>query len=192
MIDWLIQLDKELFLWLNGLHHAAVDPIMVFISAKYSWIPLYLLVFYVILRKHKWETVRILLVVALLIALSDQLSVHLFKLNFQRLRPCHHPDLQNLVYLASGRCGGSFGFVSSHAANSFALATFVYKLFEKDWKYTSIAAFGWAAIVSYSRIYLGVHYPADLIGGMLLGIACGLFIWYSYRFYLKYLCRQRC
>lgn len=192
MIAWLLEADQAFFLFLNGLHHPWLDPVMVFISGKFSWLPLYLLLLFFIIRQYGWESVRILLFIALLISMSDQLSVKAFKLVFERLRPCHEPELQGLIHLASGRCGGSFGFVSSHAANSFALASFVFLLFKTNWKYTGMFAFGWAAVVSYSRIYLGVHYPADILGGALLGIACGYFVWLLYQLSKRYLCRQNC
>lgn len=189
---WLLEADKALFLFLNGLHHPWVDPVMIFFSAKFTWLPLYVVLLFFIIRQHRWESLRILLFVAVLISLSDQLSVQAFKLVFQRLRPCHEAELQPLIHLASGRCGGSFGFVSSHAANSFALATFILLLFRKQWKPITVASLSWAGLVSYSRIYLGVHYPGDIIGGAILGVVCGLAVWKLYLLSKNYFCRQSC
>jgi undecaprenyl-diphosphatase len=102
-------------------------------------------------------------------AITDLASVHLFKNVFLRLRPCHEPALSGLVHLVNNRCGGSYGFVSSHAANTFGLAIMVLLLFKKLNPWIGYGMVIWAAMVSYSRIYLGVHYPGDILGGALLG-----------------------
>jgi len=113
----------------------------------------------------------ILLGIALCVLLADQLSVHLFKNVFQRLRPSHEPELTGMVHLVRDYRGGNWGFVSSHAANTFAIATFLSLIFKnrKFW----IILFSWCIIVSYTRIYLGVHYPGDIFGGALLGMVIG-------------------
>ncbi|HDP74936.1 MAG TPA: phosphatase PAP2 family protein [Bacteroidales bacterium] len=175
MIDYLVKLDTDLFLFLNGLHSPFWDSIMQFASEKLTWLPLYLLLIYLIARKHKWNALWWLLAIAVVVLLADQLSVHLFKNVFQRLRPCHNPDLSGVIHLA-GSCGGKFGFVSSHAANTFGVAVFLSMLYKNRW--ATIGVLIWAAFVSYSRIYLGVHYPADLLVGGLLGSAVGYGVWH--------------
>ena len=110
-----------------------------------------------------------------MIVVSDQLSVHAFKNVFQRLRPCHEPELEGLVHLVKNKCGGDFGFVSSHAVNHFAMAIFFSVIFYKKIKYFIPLIMLWAAFISYSRIYLGVHYPGDVICGGLTGAAIGFF-----------------
>lgn len=116
-----------------------------------------------------------LIAIAIVVALTDQLSVHLFKNVFERLRPCHNPDLNGLVHLVNSKCGGKFGFVSSHAANTFGVAMFIHYIFRVRWFTLSILL--WATIVSYSRIYLGVHYPGDVVFGALLGVLIGWGVW---------------
>jgi undecaprenyl-diphosphatase len=170
------ELDRSLFLFLNSINSPFFDEVMFYISRKYTWIPLYLtVVLLIIIEKGKRAPVFLLFIIAL-IAITDQTSVRLFKDVFLRLRPCHDPDIAHLVHIVRDRCGGLYGFVSSHAANSFAFATFTYLTIRKRW-YT-ILIFSWAAVVSYSRIYLGVHYPADIIGGAALGVITGAALWY--------------
>lgn len=109
--------------------------------------------------------------------MGDRISVMAFKDVFQRFRPCHNPDIASLVHLVDG-CGGKFGFVSSHAANSFALALFTGLLLRKHYKYILPIMLFWAALVSYSRIYVGVHYPGDILGGAILGTVIGIFVYW--------------
>ena len=178
MVNWLVAIDTQLFLFLNGLHTPFLDPIMVFFSGKITWLPLYLIIIFFMYKQFGWRLLWPLLGVALIVVLADQTSVHLFKNVFERLRPCHNPDIKKMVHLAASRCGGKFGFVSSHAANTFGVATFLALLFKRRWFTVSIIL--WAAIVSYSRVYLGVHYPGDVLAGGLLGYICGLAVWNLY------------
>jgi len=180
MIEFLNQLDTDLFLFLNGFHSPFWDKVMLFMSGRIEWIPLYLVLAGWVIYKFRWKSVLIFLLVALLIIASDKTSVKLFKEVFHRLRPCHNTDIQNLIHMVNDYCGKKYGFVSSHAANTFALAGFTSFLFRN--KIYSCLILFWATVVSYSRVYLGVHYPGDILGGMLLGIGLGiLFYWlYSY------------
>lgn len=183
MIETLLKWDTHLFLLLNGLHSPFWDPIMIFASGKLTWLPFYLLLIYFITRKQGWKTLWWLLAIALVIVATDQVSVVLFKNMFQRLRPCHTPELQNLVHLVKG-CGGQFGFISSHAANTFGVAVFLSLLFSNRW-----ATYGllfWAAFVSYSRIYLGVHFPGDVICGAIVGAGIGISIWLPASYFIKW------
>ena len=167
MIEWLENLDRELFLFFNGLHTDTLDFLMWHISGKWEWIPLYAFLLYLLVKKYGKSVWVILLGVALLVTLADQISVKVFKEGFERWRPCHNLGLKDVVHLVNNKCGGRFGFVSSHAANSFALATFIGMLLNRKTLYALLL---WAAVVSYSRIYLGVHYPSDVVGGALLGM----------------------
>lgn len=178
MIEKLELIDRSIFLFINGLHAPFFDKLMWFVSGKLSWIPLYLLLLFFLIKKEKKHWWLIILALALLITLADQTSVKLFKETFQRYRPCHNLEIQHLVHKVNNKCGGTFGFVSSHATNVFALASFISLVFRKN--YVTIGMLIWAALVSYSRIYLGVHYPADVSAGALLGMLCGLLIYFGY------------
>jgi undecaprenyl-diphosphatase len=190
MLEFLNDIDTRLFLLLNGLNHPLIDPLMIFVSGKLSWLPLYLFLLFVLIRKYRWQAIILLLVIALLISLSDQLSVKAFKFVFERPRPCHEPDLLPFIHLPAGRCGGAFGFVSSHAANSFALAGFIFLLFREWFRPIGYFAFGWAALVSYSRIYLGVHYPGDILVGALLGLLVALVVYIVLKLADQNVCRS--
>lgn len=169
-----MRIDSQLFLFLNGLHADWLDPVMVSITEMWPWIPLYGLLLFMVFRQYGKRGWWILLAVALVILCSDQLSAHVCKPLFHRLRPCFNPDLEGLVYLPKGLPGGRYGFVSSHAANTFAVATFLTMTLRKQWRWIGWVLCGWAFISSYSRIYVGVHYPGDIVAGAVLGILIGL------------------
>jgi len=179
MIEYLEHIDQQLFIFLNGIHSPFFDTIMWFISGKFSWIPLYAVLLFFMLKKEgkfKWYA---LLAIVVLITLSDQISNHFFKEVFLRYRPSHNFDLQDNVHLVNNYRGGKYGFVSSHAANSFALATFLAFIFKN--KYVFIGLLFWSVVVSYSRVYLGVHYPADVVCGGLIGSVVALFVYFVYQ-----------
>ena len=164
----LLELDREAFLALNGLHAEWLDQPMYLFSDTLLWSPLYLLLLYFIIKEYKGESWIILIGIIVMITLSDQVTTSLMKPYFARLRPTHDPSLRDLVHIVNGYRGRSFGFASSHAANTFGVAMFFYLLFRESRKGIFIL-FAWAAFVSYTRIYLGVHFPGDIIVGAIVG-----------------------
>jgi undecaprenyl-diphosphatase len=175
MIETINYWDEKAFLWLNSFHLEVLDPVVLQLTQTITWIPLYVLLLYLIYRIDPKNTLWILGGVMLTILLADQVSSGLMKPYFERLRPCHDPRWEGMMHVY-GRCGGLYGFVSSHAANTFGLATFLTLKLGKKQK--AIAwLFLYALVVSYTRIYLGVHYPLDLFFGALVGVLAAFFSW---------------
>ncbi len=183
MIEILKNIDFQLFVFFNSLNSPFWDKIMWWFSGTKFWLPMYLLIIIYIIYKQQWRAIITIAFIALVVTLADQISVHAFKEVFQRLRPCHNSELHDIVHLVNNKCGGKYGFVSSHAANTFAVAFFLSKLFKN--KNFSIFIFIWASVVSYSRIYLGVHFPFDVLGGAVLGSIIGYLIYKLYNFMLN-------
>ena len=176
-METITNIDSDLFLFLNGLHVDWLDKVMIAITQMWVWIPLYLLLIYWTVKQYGKRCWWVFLAVGVVVLCSDQLSSHVCKPLFQRLRPCYNPDLQDLIYLPKGMAGGRYGFVSSHATNTFAVAAFLTGALRKNRNWIGIVLYLWAFISSYSRIYLGFHYPGDILCGALLGILIGLMLW---------------
>ena len=172
------RLDQQLFLFLNSFNSPFCDQVMHAISGRIIWVPLYLAILVFLGVKYKRKFLIIVLFIILAATLSDQISV-LIKNLVLRLRPCYEPSLEGHVHVVNGECGGKYSFVSSHATNSFDVALLSLLFIKKRWY--SISIIIWALVIGYSRIYLGVHYPGDVICGSLLGAFIG---WSVYNLYV--------
>lgn len=179
MIEALEKIDQQLLLFLNGLHAQWLDPVFYLISYKLTWIPLYVILLIYAYRKAGWKfSLFLLLSVIVTVALCDLVSVQAFKNVFERYRPSHNEDIGHLVHLVrdfSGQevRGGYFGFISSHATNHFGIAVIIGLLMKPIRKEIFAILLIWAAVVAYSRIYMGLHYPADVIVGAFVGSIIG-------------------
>ena len=182
----LIQQDRKLFLELNNLGSASFDQFWIMLSSTWIWVPLYVIFFYLLIKNFSVRNlIFILIFVALGVTVSDQLA-GVFKSGIMRLRPCHDPAFTGLMRVV--KCGGKFGFYSSHASNTFFIATLMSFLLSKKMPVLPYILFFWAAAVSYSRIYLGVHFPMDILMGAAVGFLLGGFF---YTLCLKVIHRQR-
>ncbi len=187
-MEELLHIDKEAFLFLNNLGTPLWDGFWLAITDKWSSIPLYLvLLFFSGKLLGLKRTLVLLVAVALMITVCDQLA-NFFKLGVGRLRPCYDPELSSLFRLVKASCGGKFGYFSAHAANSFAVAVFFAHLFRSSYRWFPWLLILWAGVVSYSRIYIGVHFPLDVISGALVGTLMG---WLFLRLYIFALDRFR-
>ena len=172
-LEEILQLDKELFLFLNGLGTSTWDGFWMFITNKWSSIPFYLVLLVLSIKHLGWRGTGILLVgIALLITVTDQLG-NFFKYGIGRYRPCYDIEVSSLMRLVKNSCGGKFGFFSAHAASSMAVATFFSTILGKKLRWLPAILFTWAVLVGYSRIYIGVHYPGDVLFGMFIGLFFG-------------------
>jgi undecaprenyl-diphosphatase len=182
MFEVLENTDRELFLYLNGGHNDFFDAVMPYLTGLWIWLPLFAWWLYRIYRKYHHKTVIITIFTLVLILASDQGS-GLVKNTVKRYRPTHNTEIKDKVHVVNDYRGGQFGFISSHAANAFAVALFIFLLMRKSGLLFTLSLFLYAILTSYSRIYLGVHYPSDILGGALLGT---LLAFLFHKIYLKY------
>lgn len=180
MLETLIDKDIELLIFLNNLGTVQWDGFWLFITNKYSAIPLYVLLLILTFKTQGFKkTILVLLLIVLLILASDQ-TANLFKNGFQRLRPCHNEEILGLIRMVKKGCGGMYSFFSGHAINSMAVAVFFGNLL-KRYKMLFPFLILWAVVVGYSRIYLAVHFPLDVLTGMFFGVLYGTFFYYFFR-----------
>lgn len=182
ILNSLEQTDKSWLLSLNSLHSSFFDTFMFWISDKWIWVPMYIAMFYAIVKDKQRETIFIAIGVALTVLLCDQFSSSLCKPLFERFRPCQDPAIGSMVHTVCGFKCDLYGFISSHAANTVGIAVFTTMLFKN--KLFDIIIWLWALLNCYSRIYLGVHYPGDIICGAIAG---ALFGWLCFVIYSKFL-----
>ncbi|MEZ2414846.1 phosphatase PAP2 family protein [Muriicola sp. E247] len=188
MWEELLHIDKNVFLYLNNLGTPTWDGFWMLMTNKFTSVPLYLILLFLAGRSLGWKKTLLLLVfVALLITVCDQLA-NFFKIGVGRLRPCYDPELDGLFRLVKSSCGGKFGYFSAHAANSFAVAVFFTHFFRSSNRILPWLLITWALVVSYSRIYIGVHFPLDVLSGALVGLLMG---WLFFRLYIFAIDRTR-
>lgn len=169
MLDQLLDWDTSLFLFLNGLGTPLFDSLWMLVTHKATNFFVYISLTFLYYRfKGDKSTLFLLLSVGFLILVTDQVT-NLFKYGFERLRPCHNPDIQIIMRIVKESCGGMYSYFSGHSSNSFALATFFSALFSKRFPKLKYILFLIAMLVAYSRIYIGVHYPLDIISGAVFG-----------------------
>lgn len=184
MLDKILQLDTELLVFLNGLGSPAFDGLWLFITKQSHWTPYFLVLIFLVYKKMGVKnTLYVLLFVSLLLVITDQ-TCNLFKYSFQRLRPCNNPELNSLIRVV--KSSKSFSFFSGHAANSMATMTFVFLILKKHFRFAFLV-FLFPLIFAYSRIYLGLHYPLDILTGYLFGATFGFI---AYKLYLKYVLKN--
>lgn len=180
ILELLENFDVNMFKIINEGHTPFLDDVMYWISHKLTWIPLYALLLFLCFRAYGWKgALTAGLAAGLCVLITDQLSVHAFKEVFQRYRPCHHLEYKGIVHLVNDHCGGQYGFVSSHAANMFGIAFLIGNLLRHKYAMILTLLLVWAALIGYSRVYLGVHYPADVLVGALVGMFFGFIISWS-------------
>lgn len=177
MLDYIIQKDISLFIYLNNLGNTSWDGFWLFISNKFSAFPLYFFLLYLTYKTFGLKkTLYILLFVIVLITISDQ-TTNFFKFTIKRLRPCHTDTIVNIIRIVKEGCGGLYGFYSAHSSNSMAIAVFFGLLLKNYYRYLLSALLIWVLFIMYSRIYLGVHFPIDVLAGALMGSFFGYMVY---------------
>ncbi|MGL2963050.1 phosphatase PAP2 family protein [Flavobacterium sp. RSB2_4_14] len=184
MLEKIIHLDKELFVFLNGLGSETFDGLWLMITKQLYWTPFFLLIFYLLQKKIGWKNFGFyLLFTALLILVCDQ-TANLFKNGFERLRPCNDEEIKGIIRIV--KSSKSFSFFSGHATNSMATTVFAFMIFKKYYKH-SYLLFLFPLIFAYSRIYLGLHFPSDILTGYVFGATFGFL---GYKLYQKYILKN--
>lgn len=187
-VEKILPLERDLFFALNGSDSVFLDNIMWTVTGRFIWGPLLLFMLFLFFYKTPLrESLLVVFIFVLLFTACDQVASSFFKPVFERFRPTHHPDFMDMVDIVNGYRGGRFGFISSHATNSFGLAVFLSLLFKNRWLTLSVLL--WALVNSYSRIYLGVHFISDIVAGMIVGsllafLLYKLYQWIRYRFFV--------
>lgn len=170
-----MNLDTDILLWINSHHAGWADILMWGATKSVTWIPLYALMVWLLWHRFGWrKTLLSVLLIVIAVGLSDWISSGLLKPFFARLRPTHEPALEGMVRTLNGYTGGLYGFVSSHAANTCACA-YLFTQIYKEWRMTLVMLL-YVILNCYSRMYLGVHYPGDILGGLIVGFTIAYLI----------------
>lgn len=178
----MLEIDKRLLLFLNGWHNPFLDSAMLLLTETFVWAPFFAIMIFLLIKTYAKSSIWIFLGITLTILLCDQITSGFMKPFFARLRPSHEPSLEGIVHLVNNYRGGLYGFASSHAANTFGVAVFIWLCLKKYYRWIWLAFF-WALLMTYTRVYLGVHYPSDILVGAIIGMLVG---WLSFEasFYL--------
>ncbi len=185
MLESLLHKDVELLIFLNNLGTVQWDGFWLIITNKFSAIPLYIVLLYFTFKQYGLKKTFIaVLFVVLLITVSDQTS-NLFKFGFKRLRPCYDENISHLIRLVKEHCGGLYSYFSAHAANAMAVAIFFSLILKNKVKIVVPVLIIWALLVAYSRIYIGVHYPFDVVTGMFFGVLYAAFVYKLFNLFLN-------
>lgn len=184
-ILWLSDIDARLLLIVNGAHSPFFDSVMWCISGRWIWVPFYAVLAYLLFRRMSWKRASICLVtIGLIILAADQTCATLIRPEIGRLRPANlNNPLSSFVHVVNGYRGGRYGFPSCHAANTFALTVFMSLVIRHKW--FTVMMFSWAFVVSYSRMYLGVHYFGDLFCGATIGSLFAVLFYYLQNYLFK-------
>jgi len=180
-MDQLIAFDQDLFIAINnGMSNAFFDGFLPIMRNPYTWAPLYLFIIVFCIKNYRMRGVLAVVFLLITFGIADSVSSSVIKNSVQRVRPCNDVELKEEVILRA-RCGGGYSFTSSHATNHFAISLFLIMVFYRRWKHILWLSLAWAATISFAQVYVGVHYPLDIIGGAILGIMIGILTGYVFR-----------
>ena len=182
MLETLKNIDESLFLLLNAHNNSFFDPLMWLFSAKLFWGPLYVWFLWLLYKQYPKHFWTVIIAILLMIVASDQLT-NLAKNSVMRLRPSQEPNLQALVHTLNGYRGGKYGFYSGHASNAFTVALFMITSIALKRRYIILVSLTFAILTAYSRVYLGVHYPGDILVGGIVGTLLGTCFAYAHDYF---------